>query len=111
MKYWLYRIKKEEYEELDSHEQIEIDYMPEETDKEDKFIIHISEIGIILGAYRINDEKLIAKELSTKKPKLKEFYEKLSFIDFVNDRTYKIFAKRLKEITKEDYEMLKEKLS
>ncbi len=110
MKYWLYRLKKEEYEKIKDKRTIQIDYINEEVDEKDKFIVHVSGLGILSGAYRLKDDFLIAEKLSEKKPRLSEFYSKLSFIDFVNERTYKLFAKKIKQIIEEDYKILKEGL-
>lgn len=110
MKYWLYRIKKEDYDELASDDEISVDYMPEEIEADDLLIVHVSEIGNMIGTYKMRNEKLILIEKSSKELKLKDFYSKFSFIEFVNTRTYKMFAKKMKEITKEDYDMIESEL-
>ena len=105
MNYWLYRIKKEEYEELDLKE-IKIDFLPEDVNDDDKFLVHVAELGIVIGAYKKLNETFVLENDFKTRPKLKDMYEKFSFIDFVNERTYKVFAKKLKLIYKEDYEMV-----
>lgn len=106
MGYYFYRLKKEDFEKLIDTETVKIDYMSAELDETDKVIVFVSETLKILGAYKKKDEYLLAKKSAKKEITLREFYDKLSIITEVGPRTYKVFAKKLKEITKEDYELI-----
>ena len=57
-----------------------------------------------MGSYKKDGEYLFAKKEAIKDITLREFYDKLSIITEVGPRTYKVFAKKIKEISKEDFE-------
>ena len=102
MKHYLYRLKIEDFEKLSDFETIKIDYSPTELSETDKVIVFVSETLKIVGIYQKKDDYLLSKRLTKKEITLREFYDKLSIITEIGDRTYKVFAKKLKEITRED---------
>ena len=104
MKHYLYRLKKEDFEKLTDFETIKIDYSPTELSETDKVIVFVSETLKIVGVYQKKGDYLLSKKVSKKEITLREFYDKLSIITEVGPRTYKVFAKKLKEIEKSDYE-------
>lgn len=106
MRYYFYRIQKEDFENLEDVEKIKIDYLPIPDDNEDKFIIFTSQEMKLIGAYKKVDDYLIMEKMCIKDLTIRDFYTKLSIITEVSDRTYKVFAKKAKEISKEDYELL-----
>lgn len=111
MKYYLYRIKKEDYEKLKGLNNIKIDYTPEQINEDDKIIVFVSESLKILGSYKKREDYLVAEKLAKNELTLKDFYEKLSIITEVGQRTYKVFAKKVKEISEEDYNMIMKKIT
>lgn len=108
MKYYLYRIQKEDYDEFLDYEKIKIDYLPIISEADDKFIAFISKDLKVIGAYKkVGDLLVRIKKIEVKKEiNLRSFYGKLSIVTEVGDRTYKVFAKKAKEISKEDYELI-----
>lgn len=106
MKYYFYRIQKEDFENLEDVEKIRIDYLPITVEKDDKFIVFTSKELKIIGSYKKVDEYMIMENMCIKDLTIRDFYEKLSIITEVSDRTYKVFAKKAKEISKEDYELI-----
>ncbi len=103
-KYFLYRLKKEDFEKMTSFDALQIDYTPSDVDETDKLIVFVSETLKILGTYERKDDYLLSKKLTKKEISLRDFYDKLSIITEVGPRTYKVFAKKLKEIEKTDYD-------
>ena len=101
MKYLLYRLKKDE---MDDASRIKIDYASVDISDDDKIIVFVSESLNILGTYKKAGEDLVVEKSSKKNISLKEFYDKLSIITEVGPRTYKVFAKKIKEISEKDYE-------
>jgi hypothetical protein len=87
-----------------THNRIKNDLSDIKLDDGDKIVIVVAKSMIILGAYtyvkELNEfhlDKIINKTT-------KYFYDKLPMITFVNERTYKLFAKKIREITKENYD-------
>jgi hypothetical protein len=97
-------MKKEDFLRLTDFETVKIDYSPTELSVDDKVIVFVSETLKILGIYQKKDDYLLSKRLTKKEITLREFYDKLSIITEIGPRTYKVFAKKLKEIEKSDYE-------
>ena len=60
-----------------------------------------------LRRYRKEGELLFAINVFPldARPDLHNFYSRLSIVAFVGPRAYKVFAKKTKEITKEDFEL------
>jgi len=106
MKYFLFRLKKEYFEKLENYDEIDYKY-DFELDNSSLLVIFISENLKILGTYKKEGKLLKVIDVNKKELTLKDFYDKLSIISFVNDRTYKLFAKPIKEITEKDYEEIK----
>lgn len=106
MKYYIYRMKFEKYLKQGEFLRVKNDLpsIPQfELDDGDKIIMIVSQSLIVIGAYRYEKksntfilEKKINKNVTT-------IYEKLPMITFVNERTYKLFAKRLREIDEVNY--------
>lgn len=106
MRYFLYRIKKQDFDKLANLADINIDYTPEKITSEDKIIVFVSETLKVVGTYKRVDDNLIAEKLSTNDITLKDFYDKLSIVTEITPRTYKLFAKKVKEIEKRDYDLI-----
>lgn len=110
MRHYLYRLKKEEYEKIKDTDRIEIDYLLVEIDKTDRMIVFVSGSLRILGAYRKIDGFLAAEKPVGKEMTLREFYGRLSIVREICPRSYKVFAKKIREITKDDYKTILEAL-
>ena len=106
MSYYFYRIQKEDFENLEDVEKIRIDYLPIPLSKDDKFIVFTSQEMKLIGAYKKVDEYLIMEKMCVKDLTIRDFYDKLSIITKITERTYKVFAKKAKEISKDDYELI-----
>lgn len=104
MKYYLYRIKIEEYEKLKDIKSIPLQFLPIALNQDDKIIIFISKEMKIIGEYKKEQDNLIQIKQINKN--LKDYYDKFSFISYVNDRIYKKFSKRILEIKKQDYKSI-----
>ena len=99
-KYYTYRLKEEDFPEDTS--MIPIQDTPEKLDEGDVFLVFVSGSLDVLGIYT-KDEDNLRIENRIDDMKLSDFYECFSFVTFVNDRTYKMFSKRVKEISEKDY--------
>lgn len=69
----------------------------------DKVVIIVSQSMIVMGAYtyRAEGDMFVRDKEINKVVSL--FYDKLPMIEFVNENTYKMFSKRLREIDEENY--------
>lgn len=105
-RYYFYRIQKEYFEESEDLENVKIDYLPILSEKDDKFIIFVSQSLEIIGAYKKEGEVMVLEKVPSKTLTIRDFYDKLSIITEITERTYKVFAKKAKEISKEDYELI-----
>ncbi len=104
MKYYIYRIKYKVYTTLTQTDIIMNSLDKLELEHDDKVIIIVSQSMVVIGAYRYNKESdrfVREKEINLAVDK---FYETLPMVEFVNEHTYKMFSKRLREIDKENYE-------
>jgi hypothetical protein len=70
----------------------------------DKIIIIVSQSMIIVGAYIYNKEKNIFIRNKEINKVVSLFYDVLPMVEFINENTYKMFSKRLREIDQENYE-------
>lgn len=109
MRYVLYRIIIKDFEILKDINNIKIDFLPTPLSNEDKIIVFVSESLKIIGTYKKEEDFLAAERIFEKDINLKDFYDKLSIVSKIGPRTYKIFAKKIKEISKKDYEMIANK--
>ncbi len=109
--YYLYRLKQEEFEKLADLKKIGITYRGK-LEYDDVFVVFVSGIMKVLGTYKKLGKQLVGLKVAERErmPKMQDFYSELSIISFVNDRTYKVFAKPVKEITKADFELFEEAL-
>ena len=104
MRYILYRIKMEDFENLDETDKLKIDFSPVELKEDNNILVFISGTMDIIGKYNyVKGYLLLDKVLDNN---LKDFYGKLSFAKEVGPRTYKVFAKKIRELTKEDYDLI-----
>lgn len=106
MKYWLYRLREQEFVGLSHLDRILIDYLPEPVADNDSVVVFVAGTLNIVGAYTKKGDSLILKKATKDPVDLRKFYDKLSIIKAIGERTYKVFAKKVKEITKADYEVL-----
>ncbi len=85
-----------------------IDYLPEPIEDGESVLVFVGSDLTIIGPYTKKHKELHAqRELTGKDLKsLKDFYGKISIVTFVGPRTYKVFSKKVKEITKEDFELM-----
>ncbi len=107
MRYFLYRIQKEDFQEMTEYDNIPIDYTPEEIKEDDKIIVFVSETLNILGDYKTENNILRVTKKPVKTVNLRDFIGQLSFVTTAGPRAYKTFAKKTREITQEDYEKIK----
>jgi len=97
-RYYTYRLK----EPLLDFKKFEIQDLPIELLEGDKLIVFIAGSMEVLGSYIVSDNKAII-ETKINDMKLSDFYDCFSFITEIGERTYKIFAKPVREISKDDY--------
>jgi len=68
-----------------------------------KVIVLVSQSMVVVGAYRYDKEQdRFVREKEINKV-VSKFYEKLPMVEFVNDNTYKMFSKRLRDIDEDNY--------
>jgi hypothetical protein len=104
MKYYYYRIKFEDYLRLNDIKWVKDDLENGVLNDGDLGILIVSKSLLVLGAYRYDKkQRLWLQQHPISKP-VTEFYSKIPMIKFVSERTYKIFAKRLREVDKENFE-------
>jgi hypothetical protein len=97
VRYYTYRLK----EEQEDYTQIMIQEVPTTLSNGDVFLVFLAGTLDVLGIYKKKSDYLIIdKKIEGKK--LSDFYSCFGCVGFVNERTYKMFAKRVKEIEKED---------
>lgn len=105
MKYYIYRIKYNDYIKLSQLELIKNILDRIDIEDKSKVIIVVSKSMLVVGAYTYHKERgvfLLDKKIDLV---ISKFYDKLPMVEFVNDHTYKMFSKRLREIDKENYEV------
>ena len=109
MKYYVYRIKLKDYLNLRQTDIIPNTQDAIEIEDESKVIITVSKSLVVMGAYKYNKEgnKFIReKEINLV---VSKFYDDLPMVEFVNESTYRMFSKRLREIDKDNYEVFLKK--
>lgn len=95
--YYTYRLKEEPIRK----NKISIGDVPIALDDGDTFLVFLAGTLEVLGVYIKKDNGLILdKNIEGKK--LSDLYGCFGMVSFVNERTYKMFAKRIREIEKED---------
>ena len=104
MNYYLYRIKYKDHVELR-----QIDIIANSLDNisikdGDKVIMTVSKSLMVIGAYKYQKEQNIFVREKEINKVVSKFYEILPMVEFVNENTYKMFSKRLRQINKEDYD-------
>ena len=104
MKYYIYRIKLKDHIDLRQTDIIKNNLDNIEIEDKAKVIITVSQSLMVMGAYRYDKKQNIFIREKEINQVVSKFYEKLPMVEFVNENTYKMFSKRLREITKEDYE-------
>lgn len=107
MRYFLYRILKEDFQEMTEYDNIAIDYTPEDFLEDDKIIVFVSETLNVLGDYKTENNILRVTKKPNKNVNLRDFIGQLSFVTSTGPRAYKVFAKKTREITSEDYEKIR----
>ncbi|PIO05654.1 hypothetical protein COT47_03870 [Candidatus Woesearchaeota archaeon CG08_land_8_20_14_0_20_43_7] len=84
---------------------IKIDYTPEPIGDGDMVVAFFAGSLEIIGQFRKEGDFLLPINVFDKKPDIRTFYDRLSFVEFVSDRTYKLFSKKTREVKKEDFEL------
>lgn len=103
MKYYIYRIKYKDHIKLMQTDIIKNDMDTLLLEDGSKVIIIVSKSMMIVGAYRYNEEQSIFIREKEINKVVSIFYERLPMVEFVNEHTYKMFSKRLREIDEENY--------
>ena len=104
VKYYTYRLKEKN---LKDSSKILIQDLPLELINEDVLLVFMAGTLEVLGIYiKKRDNLILDKKIENKK--LSDFYSCISCVSFVNERTYKMFSKRVKEIEKEDIDKIKD---
>jgi 23S rRNA C2498 (ribose-2'-O)-methylase RlmM len=104
MKHYIYRIKYKDYILLRQTDIIANKLDKLSLEDKDKVIIIVSKSMNVIGAFRYNKEQdFFVREKEINKV-ISKFYDALPMVEFVTENTYKMFSKRLREITKEDYD-------
>ena len=103
MKYYIYRVLFEEVAGLD-RKKIVIDYLPSPVDDGSMLIVFCSKTLQMLGVYKKSGKSLL--ETKPLEGSLKDHYGRLSVLPVVTNRAYKFFAKKLREIPKNDFDIL-----
>ncbi|MFT4344191.1 MAG: hypothetical protein ACMXYE_05610 [Candidatus Woesearchaeota archaeon] len=102
MSYYIHRLKEQSEKALQVIT-FEFAVKPHENDE----VVVISPVThIVLGIYQFRNNKLIL--LKTINQKVSFFYEKLPMVTDINERTYKLFAKVLREISRDDFIVFEE---
>jgi hypothetical protein len=108
MRYWLYRVEKEFFDRQKKLDVIKMDYLPEPIEDGESVLVFVGSDLVLVGAYVKKGMELHA-QMPIDKDKavaLRLFYGKISIVTFEGPRTYKVFSKKAKEITKEDFELM-----
>lgn len=103
MKYYIYRIKFKDQMELKQTDIISnaLDYI--ELEDGDKVIVLVSQSMLVMGAYTYKKEPNIYVRDKEINKVISLFYDVLPMVEFVNEHTYKMFSKRLREIDEDNY--------
>jgi len=72
----------------------------------DLFVVFVPVTHDIVGVYEFQGTQLTLVQKPTKPLTLKDVLKKLSFITHITDTTMRVFKKRFKEISKEDYDAI-----
>lgn len=104
MDYYLYRIKFKDHMQLRQTDIIANNLDNITIEDGDKAIIIVSKSLMVIGAYKYKKEQNIFVREKEINKVVSKFYEKLPMVAFVNENTYKMFSKRLRQINKEDYD-------
>lgn len=107
MRYFLYRV----FEQPKSLSTIPIDYMPgdgADAVDGDQCIVYIAGVHTIIGIYEKKGDELVCIDKPIKHVTIKDIMEKLSFVSFVSDKTIRMFKKKCREVSKTDFDMIKE---
>ncbi|MCB9359244.1 hypothetical protein H6503_04895 [Candidatus Woesearchaeota archaeon] len=103
MKYYIYRLKFYDHLKLRQTDIISNQLDRIEIENGSKVIIIVARSLMIMGAYRYNKETdRFVREKEINKI-VSEFYDDLPMVEFVNENTYKMFSKRLREIDEDNY--------
>ena len=88
---------------------LKIDYLTEDVVEGDLLVVFISRVLSVFGLYEKSGSVLKPLKLFSddQMPNLRDFYGKLSFVDSIEPRTYKLFAKKTRKVSKEDFELFK----
>lgn len=101
MKFYTYRLKEKPKE----FASFPIQEVPVILEDDDKFLVFLSGDLIVLGIYHKEKDKLILEKKL--KGKLSDYYKYISSVETVGERTYKMFAKPVREIDISDFEKIK----
>ena len=104
MNYYLYRIKFKDHVQLRQIDIIANSLDNISIEDGDKVIMTVSKSLMVIGAYKYKKEQNIFIREKEINKVVSKFYEKLPMVEFVNENTYKMFSKRLRQINKEDYD-------
>jgi len=108
MKYYIYRMKYKDHITLRQTDIIENHLDNLLLEDGSKVVIIVSKSMVIIGAYKYNEEQnRFVREKEINKV-VSKFYERLPMVEFVNEHTYKMFSKRLREIDEENYNVFVE---
>jgi hypothetical protein len=103
MNYYIYRIKYKDYIQLRQTDIIKNGLDRLALDDGDKVILIVSQSLVVAGAYRYKKEQdIFVREKEINKA-VQKFYPKLPMVGFVNENTYKMFSKRLRQIDEDNY--------
>ena len=102
VEHYYYRINKENPEN-----NIKIDYLTEDVKDDDIVLVFAAHLLRVIGIFKKQGEFLVAQKVfeKDKRPDLRNYYDKLSFVEFKGNRTYKLFSKKTRKVNKEDVEM------
>lgn len=103
MTYYIYRMKFKDHLNLRQTDIISNTLDNISLENNDKVIVIVSQSMLVMGAYVYNKDKNIFVRKKEINKVVSLFYDKLPMIEFVNENTYKMFSKRLREISEEDY--------
>jgi len=110
MKYYFYRLQKNDFEKINDLKSIQIDFIPPDCanfQNGDKCVIYVSETFEVLGVYE-KKEMVLKQTRANSKPDmtLKDYWEKLSFVKEITQTTSRLFKKKMREVTQTDFESL-----
>jgi hypothetical protein len=108
MKYYIYRMKFKDHISIRQIDIIKNTLDNLELEDNDKIIIIISKSMNVIGAYKYKKEQNIFVREKEINKVISKFYDKLPMVEFVNENTYKMFSKRLREIDIENYNVFLE---